>query len=234
MGLLSKVKGKKPEPESDAAMEQLSNTQVYTRNQGSAQEAEDRQNKGIDIDMIDPAEVVAELKVLAHYEYQVFEDVPLTDEKGAVVYESAPLLDGDGKVVYQDEPVEVGGGLCLLAKKVVYTKQPKLVRQLVSKTGTRAWAIAVLGYLNKVWPTIWMSPDEADTTWFAVRTAFHSIQKSMTYSEKQKYGIILRMARDLCLARCEDMKEGHKALLLKVKREELGVHMSKGPVNGGK
>jgi hypothetical protein len=232
MGLLSKLRREKTQPENDAALEQLSNTQVYTRNQNSAQEAEDRQNKGIDIDMIDPAEVVTELKYLAHYEYQVLEKVPVTDDKGEIVYELAPFLDSAGKIVYQDEPVDAGNGIILLAKRALMTKQPKMAWQLVTKTGTRVWAIAVLGYLNKVWPTIWMSPDEADTTWFAVRTAFHSIQKSMTYAEKQKYGIILRMARDLCLARCEDMKEGHKALLLKVKREELGVHMSKGPVGG--
>ena len=49
----------------------------------------------------------------------------------------------------------------------------------------------------------------------------------MTYEEKKRYGVILHMVRDMCLARCEDMKDGHKPLLLKVRREELGVHMSR-------
>jgi hypothetical protein len=96
------------------------------------------------------------------------------------------------------------------------------------RVGDRPWAIAILGYLNKVWPTIWMSPFEADTTKLRIRTAFHDIRKSMSYDEKKRYSIIWRMARDLCLARCEDMKDGHKGLLVKVKREDLGVHISRG------
>jgi hypothetical protein len=194
LGLLDKFRNKVSgsSPEDTQALAAMANAQVYTRNQSSAQEAEDRQNKGIDIDMIDAKEVVEELQLLAHYDYTVpVRKLIMPDENHS-----------DIKVV--DE----------------------------SRLGTRAWAVATLGYLNKVWPTIWMSPYEADTTRLNIRTAFHDIRKSMTYEEKKRYGIILRMARDMCLARCEDMKDGHKALLLKVKREDLGIHMTRGTGNG--
>jgi hypothetical protein len=192
MGLLGGLLHRKPsQREDDSAINNFASQQIFTRNQSSAQEAEDRQNKGIDIDMIDPQEIISELQSLAHYEYTVKVNKLITNMVNGVPSSYVAVVDEN-------------------------------------RIGTRAWAIAVLGYLNKVWPTIWMSSDEADTTWLGVRVAFHDIRKCMSYEEKKKYGIILRMSRDLCLARCEDMKDGHKALLLKVRREELGVHMSRG------
>lgn len=191
MGLLGLLHRGKNVQEDNVTQDSLANTAVYTRNQGSAQEAEDRQNKGIDIDMIDPLEITKELQALAHFE---------------CVVPVRKLIDK-----------QTAGGI---VSDVVVVDELRL--------GTRPWAVAALGYLNKVWPTIWMSPYEADTTKLRVRAAFHDIRKSMTYQEKKQFSIVLRMARDLCLARCEDMKDGHKALLLKVRREELGVHMSRG------
>jgi hypothetical protein len=168
---------------------------VGTRHQVSAHEAENRRDKGIDIDMIDPEEIVQELQQLAHFSYAV---------KVNKLIGEAPNI----KLVTVDE-----------------------VRQ-----GTRPWAMTASGYLNKVWPTIWMSIFEADTTKLRIRTSFREIRRSMTYQDKHDYGVYLRMIRDLCLARCEDMKDGHKPLLLKVKREELGVHMTRSNGNqvGGK
>jgi hypothetical protein len=233
MGLLDKLRGKSTVQEDNSAVNAVATAQVYTRNHASAQEAEDRQNKGIDIDMIDPQDVIAELQSLAHYEYSVLEDVVAKDDKGNIQYESVPLRNPSGEVVWENEQIEANG-VVLLKRKVLFTQQPKVAKEMVTKVGTRCWAIAALGYMNKVWPTIWMSPEEADTTWLSVRTAFHDIRKCMSYAEKEKYGIVLRMARDLCLARCEDMKDGHKGLLIKIRREELGVHMSRGNNNGEK
>lgn len=233
MGLLDKLRGKSSTSQDDVqTMGPMATAQIYTRNQASAQEAEDRQNKGIDIDMIDPQDVIAELQCLAHYEYTVLEDTVAKDEDGNILYESVPLKNPDGSVVMEDKRIDANG-VVLLQKQVVYVKQPKIAKQLVKKEGTRCWAIAALGYMNKVWPTIWMTTEEADTTWLSIRTAFHDIRKCMSFAEKEKYGIVLRMARDLCLARCEDMKDGHKGLLIKIRREELGVHMSKGSSSVG-
>jgi hypothetical protein len=224
MGLLRR--DKKPPAEESPTESNIAYAAVQGRN-GSAQEAEDRQNKGIDIDMIDPQEIVRELEGLAHYDNYVYETVPEVDEKGKPVYESVPALDGSGKVVYQDVPVNANGTV-LVMKQTVMVQRQKTVKALVKRSFTRAWAIAALGYLNKVWPTICMSPYEADTTKIRLRTSFHDIRKTMTFDEKQRYGIILKMVRDLCLARCEDMKDAQKALLLKVKRDDLSVHLSRG------
>jgi len=192
MGLLNLIRRNKPTEEDTVSQDALANTMVYTRNQESAADLEGRQSKGIDIDMIDPQEIIKELEGLAHYKYTV--------KVNRIV----------------DVPAPNGGFMSSVAQVDA------------ERVGDRPWAIAVLGYLNKVWPTIWMSPFEADTTKMRIRTAFHDIRKSMSYVEKKQYGIILRMAKDLCLARCEDMKDGHKGLLVKVKREDLGVHISRG------
>ncbi len=184
MGLLQRLRRENTTEEADSETAgNIAYAAVQTRNQ-SATDAEDRQNKGIDIDMIDPQEVIMELEGLAHYEQP------------------------QGRLVGEPPNVQ-------------YVPLPPIRL-------TRTWAIAALGYLNKVWPTICMSTYEADTTKLRIRTAFHDIRKSMSYEEKKKYGIILRLTQDLCLSRCEDMKDGTKALLLKVRREELGVHLKKG------
>lgn len=232
MGLLDRLRKVPTQKEDNTALENLSNAQVYTRKQSSAQDAEDRQNKGIDIDMIDPKEIIDELQCLAHYEIEELVDAPVTDKDGNVVFEKVPLVGSDGVAVFEDVPVEANG-IVLLSKRVVLVSVPKIGKKLVHRENIRGWAVAALGYLNKVWPTIWMTPFEADTMRYKIRIGFHDIRKTMSYEEKKKYGVVLHMIRDLCLARCEDMKDGHKPLLLKVKREELGVHMSRSS-GGGK
>jgi hypothetical protein len=189
--ILHRGSGKQQNEEDNTNQAVFTNTAIATRHQPSAQEAENRRDKGIDIDMIDPEEITQEIQALAHFTYSV---------------KVNKLVDVEGKaqIIAVDEP----------------------------RVGTRPWAIAALGYLNKVWPTIWMTTFEADTTKLRIRTAFHDIRKAMSYEDKKLYGIVLKMVRDLCYARCEDMKEGHKPLLLKVKREELGVHMTRGPESG--
>jgi hypothetical protein len=219
LGLLDRFRGKPTQKEDNTALEQLSSAQVYTRKQSSAQEAEDRQNKGIDIDMIDPKEVIEELQCLAHYETETWEDTPITDNDGNVVFEKVPLIGSDGQPVFEEVPVEANG-LILLSKRVVMVSAPKMGKKLVHREFIRGWADAALGYLNKVWPCIWMTPFEADTTRYRIRTGFHDIRKSMSYEDKKRYGVFLHMIRDLCLARCEDMKDGHKPLLVKVRLEE--------------
>lgn len=182
MGLIPKILHRNRYTEPDTTQDIITNTAVATRNQ-SAQEAENRRDKGIDIDMIDPQEITQELQAIAHFKYR------------------APKLNTDGT---------------------------KSSIEFEERDGTRPWAISTLIYLNKVWPTIWMTTYEADTTKLRIRTAFHNIRKAMGPEDKRRYGVVLSAVRDLCLARCEDMKEGHKPLLLKVRREELGVHMTRG------
>ena len=227
----------------DSQLAGFANSQVYTRNQTSAQEAEDRQQKGIDYDMIYAEQAVTEIGLLAHYTTYELRDVPEKDASGNVVFESVPALDGRGNVVFCDVPFETPSGVVLLQKQPVMVKQPRMVKESVAVEASRLWAVAALVYLDTVMPTIWMGTFEADTAKLYVRTAFHDIRKqmrhdcSLSFEEKQSCVILLRAARDLALFRCEDTKEGRKPLLLKVRREELGVHMTKGAPNvkgGGK
>lgn len=225
-GIFNRLRHKDSE-EDTILQDNIANSAVYTRKQESAADLEGRQSKGIDIDMIDPQEIIKYLEALAYYTRQELVEVTATDKEGNMIYEDTPALDLDGDTIYQDVPIDANGTV-LVMKQAVLVKKPVKAKVLANRNYERPWAIAALGYLNKVWPTIWMSPFEADTTKLRIRTAFHDIRKSMSYEEKRRYGIILRMARDLCLARCEDMKDGHKGLLVKVKREDLGVHISRG------
>jgi hypothetical protein len=153
-------------------------------------ERQDRREKGIDIDMIDPEEVVLELEQLAHYTRTVRTPIQY-DEKGIT------------KITYKEEIT----------------------------TESRPWAVAALIYLNKVWPTIWMSSYEADTKKLVFRTAFYDIRKTMSPTDKRKYGVILKAVENLCVARLEDTKDGHKPLLMKVNRNSLEVTTTKGLTN---
>jgi len=153
----------------------------------------DRREKGIDIDMIDPEEVMLELEQLAHYQHI----------KRVTRFEGEP--PNAKAVVTEEITVE-----------------------------SRPWAVAALVYLNKVWPTIWMSPYEADTKKLVLRTAFYDIRKSMSLYEKRKYGVILKAVENLCVARLEDTKDGHKPLLMKVESHKLEVSTNRGLPNNGK
>lgn len=181
MGILSKLRGAVTE-QTDPALEAYTNTAVQTRTTASDQET--RKEKGIDIDMIDPEEVIKELRALAHYTI------------------TKPVLlgfDPENKPVIKDTVVH----------------------------GSRPWAVAALVYIDKTWPTIWMKEFEADTMKLRIKAAFDDIRKTMPFEEKKRYGVILKAVENMCRARLEDTKDGHKALLLKVRREELGVHMTK-------
>lgn len=120
----------------------------------------------------------------------------------------------------------------MMQKQVVLVKTPIMTRAPVKKT--RPWALAALVYLNKVWPTIWMSPYEADTKKLVLRIAFYDIRKSMTWDEKRRYGVILRAVENLCVARLEDTKDGHKPLLMKVESHKLEVSTNRGLTNANK
>lgn len=229
MGLLHR---NKPQPQEDTYLEDaVTHAAVQTRR--TASEQEERSNKGIDSDMIDPQEIIEKLEELAYEEVYETHEMQAKDEKGEFLYQQIPATDATGNTVYNMFPVK--GSKEIIKQPVMVTK-PILNKVVVQKTVQRVWAIAVLGYLNKVWPTICMTPYEADTTKIRIRSAFYKIRKSMAYEEKRKYGVILLMAQDLCLARCEDMKDAQKALLLKVQREDLRVHLNKSnpAIGGGK
>jgi hypothetical protein len=220
----------------DAQLAGLANTQAYTRKQSNPQEDEDIQNKGIDFDMINAKQAVEELKNLAHYTYFELQEKIEKDAAGKIIYDVVPAIDDFGKTIYQDEAIDANGAV-LIMKKAVMVQMPRTSKESVVRDGHRLWASAALVYLDTVMPTIWMGSYEADTAKMYVRTAFHDIRKqmrhdnSLTFEQKQNCVLLLRAARDLALFRCEDTKEGRKPLLLKVRREELGVHMTKGTPN---
>jgi hypothetical protein len=192
MGILDRFRHNKAEEAEDMATPAYTNTAVNNVTQPrSPGERADRRDKGIDIDMIDPEEVMRELQGLAHFE--------------RTVKKREPKLVGEGinaKLGYEDTETTF--------------------------TETRPWAVAALVYLNKVWPTIWMSPYEADTKKLVLRTAFYDIRKSMNPDEKRKYGIILKAVENLCVSRLEDTKDGHKPLLMKVESHRLEVTTNRG------
>jgi hypothetical protein len=247
-GLLNRLRnrgrdggGREQAQQDDQQLAGLANTQAYTRNQSSPQETEARQDKGIDFDMIYAEQAVNELALLAHETQLVERSVPVVDEKGLPIYDLVPSHDLNGQTIYQDVPFDANGAVLLMKKPVMVSVQ-RMEWKNVAVNINRQWATAALVYLDTVMPTIWMGTWEADTSRLYIRTAFHDIRKQMrhdgtlSYEQKQNCVLLLRAVRDLALFRCEDTKEGRKALLLKVRREELGVHMTKGAPNvkGGK
>lgn len=227
--------------EDNQAMTSLANTQILTRPRESAQEAEDRQNKGIDYDMIYAEQAVVEINKLAHYTSLEYRNSVQYDEKGAVVYDAVPALDGLGQAIYQDLVYDANGTIAPMLRRVpVLVNQPKIVRELVEVPKSRLWAVAALVYVDTVMPTIWMGSFEADTAKMYIRVAFHDIRKqmnhdlSLSHEERKNCVLFLRAVRDLCIFRMEDTKEGRKPLLLKVRREELGVKMTRGTENFGR
>lgn len=236
-GLRKKTTGEPTAEEETATVNGLANTALYTRHQ-SAQDAESRQDKGIDFDMINAEQAVEKLLELADYEERSLIDVPVLDVEGRQVYDDVPAIDGKGNVVYEDYPFE-SNGVVVPLKRPVFVKQPRIAKAVVKEVKRRLWADAALVYVDTVVPTIWMGAYEADTAKMYIRTAFHDIRKqmnhdpSMSTQQKKDCVLLLRSIRDLAIFRCEDMKEGRKPLLLKIKRESLDVHMSRGVANNG-
>lgn len=221
----------------------LAQTLLATKHVPSPAEIERLRDKGIDIDMILAQEIIEMLTPLCYDQEKEIEEWRLEDQiatkpDGTPLYETVPATDANGNVLYEDAEVTQKDGTVLIAKKAIMTQKPVMLKKMVKITRKisikgRAWLIAALGYLNKVWPTIWMSSFSADTTKLMLRTAFHEIRKTMPLTDKAAFSVVLNMIRDLCIARCEDMKEGHKALLLKVMRQELGVRLDKSKLQPG-
>ena len=240
MGLLDRIRGggKPSNSEQENQMVTgLANTQVLTRNQSSAQEAEDRQNKGIDFDMIYAEQAVQQLNDLAYMEKMEWQDVPELDDKGHTVYDAVPALNLSGNPILQPVIKNLNGTDVILQQPVLVPK-PRIAKKLNKVVENHVWAMAALVYLDSVLPTIWMGSWEADTAKLYIRAAFLDIRQQMradpllNFQQKQECVVLLTAVRDLALFRLEDCKEGRKPLLLKVKREELGVHMSRGNVGG--
>jgi len=235
VGLLDRLRGKPTAQEDNSAINTFANAQVYTRNQTSAQEAEDRQNKGIDFNMIYAEQAVQQLSDMAYIERMEEQLVPDLDDKEQVIYDSVPALDLSGHPIFQPVVKSVNGTDLILQQPVMITKQ-RMVKKLTKVVETHVWAMAALVYLDSVLPTIWMGSWEADTAKLYIRAAFIDIRQQMrddpllTFQQKKDCVVLLTAVRDLALFRLEDCKEGRKPLLLKVKREELGVHMSRGNV----
>ena len=124
------------------------------------------------------------------------------------------------------------------ATKTVTTQIPyddHGITKLLDKTETfdcgKAWAQTILIYLDTVWPTIWMSSWEADTKKMVVRVAFYDIKKSMSFQDKREFGPLVRACMNLCIARLEDCKDGHKSLLVKVDTHKLEVSTNRSVIN---
>ena len=98
----------------------------------------------------------------------------------------------------------------------------------------KPWAKAILIYLDTIWPTIWMTPYEADTKKLMLRTDFYEIRKSMSPQDKQAYGTVVRACMNLCIARMEDCKDGHKDMIVKIDTHKLEVSTNRSVTNNGK
>lgn len=225
-------------PEDFSAEAILAQTKLLQAHQPPAQELEARRDKGIDLDMIFPQEIIETLSPLCfnrelEIQVEVLQDTIATLPNGSPIFEDVALRDADGNILYEDVLLPQSDGTVKAGKRAIMEKRAVRFKQKVVQTkkitvGGKPWLVAALGYLNKVWPTIWMSTWHADTMKLRLRTAFHEIRKSMPPEDKTAFSVVLNMIRDLCIARCEDMKEGHKPLLLKVRREDLTVRMAKG------
>lgn len=238
MGILN-IFGRKRKPEEEYTTEAvLAQTALLGMHQPTAQELEARRDKGIDLDMIYPQEIVETLQPLCfdserEIQVEIVKDVIATLPNGSPIFEEVAVRDANGEIVYEDVLLPQAdntfkpGKRAIMEKKALIFKEKAVETKKIHVRG-RTWLIAALGYLNKVYPTIWMSTHHADTMKLRIRTAFHEIRKTMPPEDKEAFGAVLIMIMDLCLARCEDMKEGHKPLLLKVRREDLTVRMAKG------
>jgi hypothetical protein len=98
----------------------------------------------------------------------------------------------------------------------------------------KPWAQAILIYLDTIWPTIWMTPYEADTKKLMLRTAFYEIRKSMSFQDKQTYGAVVRACMNLCIARMEDCKDGHKDMIVKIDTHKLEVSTNRSVTQNAK
>jgi hypothetical protein len=183
----------------------------------------DRREKGIDIDMIDPQEVITKLEWLSYHIEESLDDVPVTDKDGNVLYDQVPALNSIGNAIYTEVPYATPSGVVLLQRQIVLVPKMRIAKQSVQHVVERSWATSCLVLLNKVWPTIWMSQSVANNKKLLFRTLFYEIRENMSWQDKQYYGVLVDAVEALCTARLEDSKEGHKALLLKVESHRLEV-----------
>ena len=109
------------------------------------------------------------------------------------------------------------------------------ITKLAEKTETydigKPWAQAILIYLDTIWPTIWMSPWEADTKKLVIRTAFYDIKKSMSKEDRVTYRAVVNACMNLCIARLEDCKDGHKDMIVKIDTHKLEVSTNRSVTN---
>ena len=109
------------------------------------------------------------------------------------------------------------------------------ITKLAEKTETfdvgKPWAQAILIYLDTIWPTIWMSPWEADTKKLVLRTAFYDIKKSMSKEDRVTYRTVVNACMNLCIARLEDCKDGHKDMIVKIDTHKLEVSTNRSVTN---
>lgn len=95
----------------------------------------------------------------------------------------------------------------------------------------KPWAKSILIYLDTIWPTIWMSPWEADTKKLVIRTAFYDIKKSMPKEDRVVYRTVVNACMNLCIARLEDCKDGHKDMIVKIDTHKLEVSTNRSVTN---
>lgn len=199
------------------------NTAVANVTSKGPGERSDIREKGIDFDMIDASEVIAELKWLSSHEEQRLEDTSVTDKDGNFIYDQVPALDAFGKPIYTDEPLPTSSGVVLIQKKIVMINKIRTAKQLITYTVERAWAKSCLVLLNKIWHTLWMTPSVANNKKLLFRTLFYEIRESMSYKDRIEYNAFVDTVEALATSSLEDTKDGHKPLLLKVESHRLEV-----------
>jgi hypothetical protein len=109
------------------------------------------------------------------------------------------------------------------------------ITKILERTETfdsgKPWAQAILIYLDTIWPTIWMSAWEADTKKLVIRTAFYDIKKSMSKEDRMVYRTVVNACMNLCIARLEDCKDGHKDMIVKIDTHKLEVSTNRSMTN---
>lgn len=181
--------------EDNLTVDGLTNTVLATRKDRSSWESSARREKGTDMDLIDPNEIIEKVEKIAYY----------------TVVKSFPRLIN---VAAEGSPPDYK--VMMIAENIEYVRE---------------WAVTLLGYMDKIWATIMMEKYEANTMKLRIRTAFHQLKRDMPPEDRVKYRSLVTMVFNLVLARCEDMKDGQKALLLKVNREQVSVKMSRSGSN---
>jgi glutaredoxin-related protein len=152
-----------------------------------------------------------------------------------------PLQNGDGSTMMQQEaqldettrqPITIDGKPVIVQKPVLMAK-----RVPITQIMERPWAYALRAYLSHIFSGRSIDAYDVDTYKLQVRCDFADLIDSMPYADYRDFSKFVEVLERAVETAFDDTKSdgriGRKAGLLKVKRGELSVGMSKGPPNPG-